>query len=1013
MRRIIILSLILFGAYQIAYAVTVQPTQTGGTGIGTSTVGNNGLCLYQNGIGLNNSPIFGFTTCGGGGGGSGSFNATGTAQGLLLFTGLAQGTSSANLFFVTSTITANNLLNVIGTVSSTEARFTSSTFVAATISGLAGGGTLCLHVDNNGLIGTAVGDCGTSSGATLNGTDQGILIKELGNNATTSLTISYSSSTGVFTSGSSSLTNVSGTNMNLTGNLQVAKSLVDFNGNKYSTSTGVSTIRFNDFDGTAFNYVGRITDFSQSTVNGSTTLQLAIGVDQQVLFGKVGGGATTSIGITISSSTGVFTSGSSSLANVSGTNISVTGFGVFPTLVFTSASGTNENLTGSLQVAKSLVDFNGNKYSTSTGGASFSSGVDGQLLFGQLGGGATSSFRFSIVTSTVLDQILIGTSTANNPTAILTIATTSPIFTVTNNGIAINSSTDPTGGAGLYVLESGGSALNIVSERISNTNSAPSFVYRRARGTPAAMSAVQNADLLLQIAVQGFDGSSAYANNANIRTFAEGNFTAGSHGTSLDFAVTAAGGTSLTSRLRLDSFGNLGVNTTTPQARLQVISGATATTTLLVTGLAQQTADLFQVQSSTNQFFFQISSMGVASSSEFRSPSSTIGGLYLGTTCSGGQGLTQTSAAAGVVCFSPGGFSSGVDTQVLQGVVGGGATSSLLIQFSSSSQTLALGGLAATSSGLVFMQNSLASTVTSTLLIQGSTNQIGNLIQVQSSTGSASPFLVLNSMGQLMLGTSTAPASNTLLSIATTSPIFTVTNQGNVGIGSSTPGIALVVTRPGTSGGTFTDPTGGDPVFQVQASSGAPIFTVNSSGTMSFAAGYVTTSTGGKYKPLSATVCGTISMSTSSVGNSGSASTSLMSFTVPTSTLQNTGDRLLIFAGGTITNSAGGKQLQLVASSTGVFDTLQGGAIPVNVGGNWFMESRIVQNANSSTVAITQFTDSVVSALTDDSGDAGNKVFNVSTTLPFAINLYGLGGASNDIVGNYFEVQYCQAPLSL
>jgi hypothetical protein len=47
----------------------------------------------------------------------------------------------------------------------------SPTFTGETLSGLAGGGTLCLHVSNTGVIGTAAADCGTGAGGitSLNG----------------------------------------------------------------------------------------------------------------------------------------------------------------------------------------------------------------------------------------------------------------------------------------------------------------------------------------------------------------------------------------------------------------------------------------------------------------------------------------------------------------------------------------------------------------------------------------------------------------------------------------------------------------------------------------------------------------------------------------------------------------------------------------------------------------------------------------------------------------------------
>lgn len=158
---------------------------------------------------------------------------------------------------------------------------------------------------------------------------------------------------------------------------------------------------------------------------------------------------------------------------------------------------------------------------------------------------------------------------------------------------------------------------------------------------------------------------------------------------------------------------------------------------------------------------------------------------------------------------------------------------------------------------------------------------------------------------------------------------------------------------------------------------------------------------------VATTVGGALAYSATSTGGSAGVSTTLETYTMPTSTLLTVGDEIDIYTGGTIANSAGSKQIQIAIASTTIFDSSGGsGVIPINTAGNWFAESRCVLFQTTSTRCITQFTDSANSALTDDSGDAGNTLAAVTTTIPIAFNVYGLGTAGSDVIGNYFRVMY-------
>lgn len=207
------------------------------------------------------------------------------------------------------------------------------------------------------------------------------------------------------------------------------------------------------------------------------------------------------------------------------------------------------------------------------------------------------------------------------------------------------------------------------------------------------------------------------------------------------------------------------------------------------------------------------------------------------------------------------------------------------------------------------------------------------------------------------------------------------------------------------------------PTLNALSSSGVNQLVVSATGTVTVGAGttnnfLVSSSTNKTYveagtSPVAATVGGTLAYSATSTGGSAGVSTTLETYTMPTSTLLTVGDEIDIYTGGTIANTAGSKQIQIAIASTTIFDSSGGsGVIPINTAGNWFAESRCVLFQTTSTRCITQFTDSANSALTDDSGDAGNTLAAVTTTIPIVFNVYGLGTAGSDVVGNYFRVMY-------
>ena len=330
-------------------------------------------------------------------------------------------TSSRNFTITTSTVIANNRLNVIGTVSSTEIRSPSSTILNLRVTDIfesdtatqvldaisrtlvSNTGAVVLNFSDPNLltIDTALslqstlsiteqsnmgsvsstnlqatgylrvptncsaGDfltqtsggnvaCGTpaSGGGTIQGTDGEFLFKELGNNATSTTFLTLSTSTGLFTlSATSSITGVASATNNWTftgANTQITNQLT-----------------FTNASGTNLRTSGYLTVVGVSTLaSASTTGNVTVGGTLQ-------------------------TAGQFTFIGASGTNIGVTGYGLFPTLNFTNASGTRLSAStgfdgGRLSVTNAtittanitnLFDFNGNKYSTSTGGGSGLTGI--------------------------------------------------------------------------------------------------------------------------------------------------------------------------------------------------------------------------------------------------------------------------------------------------------------------------------------------------------------------------------------------------------------------------------------------------------------------------------------------------------------------------------------------------------------------------------------------------------------------------------------------------------------
>jgi hypothetical protein len=104
----------------------------------------------------------------------------------------------------------------------------------------------------------------------------------------------------------------------------------------------------------------------------------------------------------------------------------------------------------------------------------------------------------------------------------------------------------------------------------SNALGALPVVYRAARGTPFAPSAVQANDILGGLAVRGYGTSTFSAGRGQVMFKAAENWTDAANGTYLQFTTTPLGSGTWLERMRIDPAGRVGIGTPTPGQLLSV-----------------------------------------------------------------------------------------------------------------------------------------------------------------------------------------------------------------------------------------------------------------------------------------------------------------------------------------------------------------------------------------------------------------------------------------------------------
>ena len=98
------------------------------------------------------------------------------------------------------------------------------------------------------------------------------------------------------------------------------------------------------------------------------------------------------------------------------------------------------------------------------------------------------------------------------------------------------------------------------------------FIGQRAGGTSGAETAVTTGAELAWFGARGYDGTGFTGSRAAIIMNASQNWYGAGHGTDIAFGTTENGTTTRTERMRITEAGNVGIGTTTPAAKLTVLT---------------------------------------------------------------------------------------------------------------------------------------------------------------------------------------------------------------------------------------------------------------------------------------------------------------------------------------------------------------------------------------------------------------------------------------------------------
>ena len=245
----------------------------------------------------------------------------------------------------------------------------------------------------------------------------------------------------------------------------------------------------------------------------------------------------------------------------------------------TSNPTTKLDVVGSANVSGSL---------NVSGVAAFSSNVD-------IGGAASITYTGSeealkITQKGTGNALLVEDQTSPDPTA----------FLISNTGLVVSGTTNPVfdyeafgaGSTPRYQVHSstnslGDSAFGAIKWRQAGNAGAGGglLLARSANNNVGVMTAVSDGLTLGILRWAGTDGTT-FAESAAITTYVDGTVSTGSVPGKIQFQTTSPGGSGATTKMVIDSNGNLGIGTTNPKFALDVVGDANVTGNIAVTGSA-------------------------------------------------------------------------------------------------------------------------------------------------------------------------------------------------------------------------------------------------------------------------------------------------------------------------------------------------------------------------------------------------------------------------------------------
>jgi microcystin-dependent protein len=186
---------------------------------------------------------------------------------------------------------------------------------------------------------------------------------------------------------------------------------------------------------------------------------------------------------------------------------------------------------------------------------------------------STPTARLTVAHNDTTDAVRITQEGSGNALVVEDSANpdSTPLVVNSSGQIISGATTAFNANAGLQLTADSSTAPNsaIVLRRCTDDSGTTSLNFLKTRGTSSALSAAQSNDAVGTVAFAAYDGTNNGA-CANIIAEVDGPVSTGATPGRLRISTTAAGSNVVTERMRIDSAGNVGINTTSPAERLDV-----------------------------------------------------------------------------------------------------------------------------------------------------------------------------------------------------------------------------------------------------------------------------------------------------------------------------------------------------------------------------------------------------------------------------------------------------------